>query len=406
MPIYVSHEELENAVATVRRHPTYQAAADALGIPVTTLKSRLKIASRRGLDLSVPPEGFEVASVVVREKDGQETGRTVHARPEREPYGVREGHAIKAESALLDADGRLVQRWIKTREDADLGEALLRAIQEAAAETIPQPTPAAPDTYHDRLLNVTGFADMHIGLLSWGKETGEDFDLGIAERAIDDIGAKLYAALPKAGRCIVAFTGDNVHAKDDAWRTNSGHELDGDGRHFKVLRVALRIMRREVLRALAHHVFVDVVVLRGNHEEGIARALGLALDAAFEQEHRVNVHVPEGDFWKHRFGTNLFVFNHFDKVDLKRLPLSIAVQYPVDWGETTSRHIIGGHFHAAKMEDIESVWCWTLPSMCARDSWIAGKNRHAVRGIRGLTFHEHDGYDGEVFRRMDFGKAT
>jgi hypothetical protein len=96
-----------------RKHGRITLAAAEAGVHRATFDSRLKVAGARGfLGPAKTLPGFEIKSIATKEGDSW-------VRQTREPgeeFAVPDGHVVKGVSALLDADGRTVQQWVKTRE--------------------------------------------------------------------------------------------------------------------------------------------------------------------------------------------------------------------------------------------------------------------------------------------------
>lgn len=403
----LSDEAAAEALRAYKKAGTYTGAGDLLGLNEATVRRRIKTAVARGFDPDNPPAGFEVARVTTTEdRDGNVRSRSISSRPERGPVVVDPSKPFRG-TVHVDSEGRLIQAW--PRPAGPPGpEEWLTAICEAVKETAPQPTPPPPTATVAGRINVIPYFDAHFGGRSWGKETGEDYDLTIAEQAVDDVSERVHAGLPSAETALVVWGGDNLHARDDTWQTPANrHILQGDDRIFKVARTALRAMKRTVLRALRSHQRVDVVIHRGNHDEESARMLGLALIEAFAHDERVTIYVPEGHFFFKRYGTNLIATAHGDTAKLKDMPLLLAVERPDDWAKANTRHAIVGHFHKARLEDIQSVWCMVSPPLAARDAYAASHGWHSIRGVKALTYDLADGYEGETFRRIRYeAKAT
>jgi hypothetical protein len=96
---------------------------------------------------------------------------------------VPEGYKIKGTSTLYDEDGKPKLQWVKTTQDA---ERQLELMQEAIAslcEDLPKLTKSKPnqESYRSDCMAVYPLGDPHIGVLAWGEETWQDWDLRIAE---------------------------------------------------------------------------------------------------------------------------------------------------------------------------------------------------------------------------------
>src|SRR5690606_37672598 len=144
-----------------------------------------------------------------------------------------DGFKVTGKSTLIDRrTGETVLEWVKISRDAERQRELIAEAIEAMSEDVPRikPTPGPRQTL-DHLLAVYPMGDPHIGMLSWGEETGADFDLGIAERDLCAAMAYLVEQAPPAKRALIANLGDFFHADNMAGVTSrSGHVLDMDSR--------------------------------------------------------------------------------------------------------------------------------------------------------------------------------
>jgi len=93
------------------------------------------------------------------------------------------GFGVSKVSTLHNRDGEAVAQWVQQKPEAAEQEAAFREAIEAmvsdAREVLP-PVPRPEHTDAD-LLALYPMGDPHFGMLSWAKETGENFDLNIAE---------------------------------------------------------------------------------------------------------------------------------------------------------------------------------------------------------------------------------
>ena len=99
-------------------------------------------------------------------------------------------YVIKGESILYDAEGNIKLKWVKTKaEEEILHKAFKEAVQNIV-EKLENKTldlDIKLDVPKNTLKNeavVYPLGDLHIGMFSWSKETGEDYDLNIAYNII------------------------------------------------------------------------------------------------------------------------------------------------------------------------------------------------------------------------------
>jgi hypothetical protein len=195
------------AVAVYQEHGSQRKAAEALGINRDLLKYRLRMAAQRGLLLYHAPAmpGYVVQSVA-QKVDGKWIKQVQDAGDE---FEAPAGHVIKGVSALVDPDGRVRQQWIKTREDRLDPLQVAEWIKQAFAEFEPAAAPVEPPRLQGAdKLTLIPLADWHIGMYAWHRETGQNWDLKIAEQVISAAVDELIARTPTSSECIVLGGGD------------------------------------------------------------------------------------------------------------------------------------------------------------------------------------------------------
>lgn len=387
-------------VELVREHGSINGAAKATGIARSTIQSRLTQAARRGLDGSVPPgsvpPGFHVSRRSARyDASGRLHSQSVTTKPEPgDPFIPRSGHVIKGESALVDADGNTLARWIKTREGAasSLADALREhfAAYAGAAPVIPPPA-----TVIDDLLTVYILPDLHIGAMAWGRETGDSYDLKIAaERAVETVGTLVAQSQPSR-RAVVLGLGDFFHLND---RTNmtprSGHVLDVDQRWPKVFATGAKVATTIVDMAAQRHEQVLVRFLPGNHDPDAAICLTVALSLFYSANERIKVDDDPGIHWYTRFGRVLLGASHGHTMKPDRMAMMLAADRPKDWGETVFRHFFFGHVHHESAREVGPVRVESFNTPASRDAYAHAGGYRAGQSMNAITFHAERGEIG------------
>src|SRR5437879_584017 len=100
----LTDEECIEAAKASQSHPKFSVAAASIGISVSALKHRTKLAAERGL-LGTKPvlPGFRISqTTAVTNQDGDVVREFIQQRPELgAPFEVPPGHAVKGVSALV-----------------------------------------------------------------------------------------------------------------------------------------------------------------------------------------------------------------------------------------------------------------------------------------------------------------
>jgi UDP-2,3-diacylglucosamine pyrophosphatase LpxH len=234
--------------------------------------------------------------------------------------------------------------------------------------------------------------DPHIGMLSWHCETGEDFDLAIAERDLCTAIDALVARTPDADLAYLVNVGDFFHADDERRVTpKSGHRLDVDGRKGKVARVGFRIMRSLIDRLLEKHRTVRVINARGNHDPEMAMMLALWLEAVYSDEPRVEVLGSDSPYIYFRFGANLVGVHHGDGAKMEALPQVMATDRAKDWGDTEYRYWVTGHIHTQTRKEFPGCIVESFRTLAAADYWTHSMGSRSGRSLQAMVLHERYG---------------
>jgi len=398
----LTDEEIAEAVAAYHEHAgNASRAAEALNIPRTNFRRRISAAAERGL-LGTDPvlPGYAIKHVVQQTgPDGELQKEWIkQAKEPGAPFNMPDGHVLKGISSLLDADGRVVQQWVKTRADAYSIEWTIEAIKSAFAEYEGRAEPIPPPKFPDHLyLNLIPCNDWHINMLSWQREVGESWDLKIAERVIGQAMQTVIASARRAGTAVVLGGGDLMHNDDNTNRTaKSGNVLDADGRHQKGMEVAIRLMVMTIDTALLYNDKVIVRILKGNHDEQSSVAISYFLYAWYRNEPRVTVDLDASLFWWYRFGKVLLGATHGHTVKLRQMPQIMAHRRAEDWGATKYRYIHGFHIHHKEViaKEDEGVICESHQAPIPQDSWHYGNGYLSGRSVQVITYHKELGEYG------------
>lgn len=314
--------------------------------------------------------------------------------PEEAHQAAPEGYAVKGVSTLYGADGSVVQQWVKTRqEDIDrmalLEQAVARIAEPFKGAADPVATPGVVD---DDLLACIPMGDPHIGMYAWAEETGQDFNLEIAERNMVTAVDHLVDLAPPAGEALLIDLGDLFHADSSDNRTaRSGHALDVDTRYSKVASVGIRTMRRCIDRCLERFRKTTVWVVPGNHDDNSAVMLAHCLANFYERDPRVHIETSPAAFLWYRFGECLIGSTHGHMTKPDRLPGVMAADRAEDWGQTKHRRFYCGHVHHKSVKEYPGVTVETLGTLAPRDAWAAGSGYRSEQDLQLDVWHRRWG---------------
>jgi hypothetical protein len=287
--------------------------------------------------------------------------------------------------------------WVKT----DGYSVMLRPERKAGvtlediADAFDNITPAAPvvppASVMDDLLTIYPLFDVHFGMLSWGDETGEDYDTKLASSDMAMALVKTMALTPDSHTALLLIGGDFFHADDgNAETPASKHKLDVDGRHNRVVDLGVDLLANAVDALLQKHAEVRIKVLRGNHDEHSHIVLRVAMSQRYRNEPRVMVDDGKADLFHMAWGVGLIAAHHGDRSKPERLALEIADTCP-DWSTTRQRYVFTGHVHHTQVKDLGAIQWESLRAFCPRDAYAAGHHYSSRRQMQSITFHREDG---------------
>lgn len=352
------------ALRTVNEFGSLEKAAEFLGVSTNALRCRIE-----RLEAKAAAAGFA---------------------PKHVNHPVPKGYHVKGVSTLYK-DGKQVIQWVKTNKDQeDRLEALAEAIQTIADPIRGKSEPVAcPQHASQDLLAVYTMGDPHLGMLANAAETGENFDLKIAESLMFGAIDHLVAGAPWSKYALIINLGDFFHSDNSSNRTaRSGHALDVDGRWSKVLQVGIRAMRRSIDRALEKHEHVTVINEIGNHDDHSAIMLSLCLQAYYENNPRVTIDTSPAKFHYYRFGNTLIGTTHGDTCPPARLAGVMLADRKKDWAETDHHFWYTGHVHNDKAKELDGDIQWeSFRTLASKDPWHAGQGYRSGRDMKCDVIH-------------------
>lgn len=311
------------------------------------------------------------------------------------------GFSAHGVSTLYDADGQVRAQWVKANADTSR-EALQEAVA-ALCDKIPRAKPSsAPKGASAHLLNLITLTDCHLGMYAWEPEAGADWDLSIAEDTIAGCFERLLAACPVARVGYLNQGGDFLHTDGlKALTPASGHLLDADSRYQKIVRVAVRVLRRIVDAMLRRHELVVINMLDANHDPVGETWLRELFAALYEREPRVQVNMSPSPYVAYQHGQTMLAFHHGHGAKKPALPLLFASRFSEMWGATSHRYCHVGHLHHIDEKEHPGMIVTQHPTLAAQDAYASRGGWDAKRAAQAITYHEKHGEVGRATIRPE-----
>lgn len=322
-----------------------------------------------------------------------------HRNPENQVVG---GYSTLVRFPDDDPLGRVLE-WVKTRRSVSEQLEAIGRICKSMAEDVP-PVSAVkylgdkrPSKSHTTVIPI---GDPHVGLMTWSKEVGEDWDVNISMRVFKNVFTRLLEQCPNTEECILVNTGDFFHADNIEGQTSrSRHKLDLDGRHGKWLDAGGALLLMFVDMCLKKYKKVTFVNVPGNHDDILGRFLGTLVPLVYRNEKRLTV--LKGDSPRQYLQRGLvgIGFAHSHLCKMKQLPQAFAMDAPKIWGETRMRIFVTGHVHHDQellYKDNNGCIVTSAGIIPPADAYAHGAGYSAQRTIQAIII---DAENGEIINR-------
>jgi hypothetical protein len=315
-------------------------------------------------------------------------------------HPVPDGFKLKGTSTLYDSvTGEAKIQWVKSTADQVRQDEIFREALEAMAEALPRAEPIkAPEFLDDSLAACYPVGDHHLGMLAWAEEAGEDYNISIGKKLLMGAMDHLVKSSPDCKTGLIALLGDFMHY-DSFEAVTPAHRnlLDADGRFPKMVRAAIKSVRYMIAKCLEKHEVVHVIIEIGNHDTASSVFLMECLHNIYEDEPRITIDRSPGHYHYWRFGKCLIGTHHGDKVKSEKLPLIMATDRAVDWGETEYRYWWTGHIHHESKKDYTGCSAESFRVLCPSDAYAANAGYRTGRDMKAIILHKEY---GEVARHV------
>lgn len=380
-----ANERQAEAINAYIEHGTYTKAASVLGINRASLQNLITRAKRKASYKGLVPElGID--------------------KPFPDTDQVVSGYSrwFKTE------DGGY---WIKTNTDHQAYLAMISDVVDELKQGIPAVPPVTLDSRWNQpaeLLNLYVLSDIHIGAMSWGEETGADWDLAIAEQTIMEAFTHLIESSSPAKYGFFCQLGDALHY--DGWMPKtpaSGHIVDTSCRFQEMVRMAIRCFHRAISMMLEKHEHVTVLHALGNHDPGSSAWLQECFAMYYGQNDRCNVIVNPSPYYAHMHGKTFLGMHHGHTADIKKLcEVFTGRRYWPALGDARQSYIHTGHKHHREVKEWNGGIIERHQTLAAPSSYESSGGWDADRSMTCITYHSAGQEHSRVFfypRVLDAG---
>lgn len=310
------------------------------------------------------------------------------------------GEVLKGTSTLYDDQNQVVMQWVKSDVDKTQQlEAIQEVISDLAKTITPLEPVEVPTTTTDALCTLYLSNDIHFGALMWAPESGENWDMAIAQSTVESAYDYLFDSTPRSKIGVVADLGDLMEV--DSFKNvtpQSGNPLAVDGRYPKILRAAYGALVYAIQKALLKHEQVVFINIAGNHDMTTGHAIREIVRAFFANEPRVIVDDSPSAIKYLHLNEVLLQFAHGDGLKMKDAGEVMAHDCQGIFSETKFRYAHFGHTHKDAVYDGRLCRAESHRNLAPLNDWAAHKGfRRQLGTMKAITYHSTK---GEVARSL------
>lgn len=241
-------------------------------------------------------------------------------------------------------------------------------------------------------------ADHHFSKLSWRSESGEDYDIKIAEKRWKEAIKSLLsrANINQVEKFLLPIGNDLFHIDNRNNTTTAGTFVDSDMRFFKMVKIVRRILV-ETIDDLLSVAPVDILIIPGNHDYHASLWIGEVLEAYYHNNQQVSIDSSPTTRKYYKYGKVGFQLSHGNEESVKDLGLIFAAEQKHLWADTDFHYCQLGHTHKSKKidyiseDEYQGFQVQVMPSLCGTDSFHFKKGYISNKAAKLFMYHKEEG---------------
>ena len=312
-------------------------------------------------------------------------------------YREENNFTVIGKSTLKDKNGNVIIEWTKTNKTKEDLLKSFKTVVETLKEDIKPTESIKPSTLHknENLINQYILTDYHLGMMSWHEETGDDWDLKIAEDTLVKFFEVAIKTSPNAKECIFAQIGDFLHWDGlDAITPTSKHVLDADTRFTKLVRVAIRVIRKVITMLLQKYDKVNVIMAEGNHDPASSVWLREMLSAFYDNEPRLFIDTNPDPYYCATFGDVCLFYHHSHKRRIRNLDSVFVGKFKKEFGDSKFVYGHTGHLHHELKIESNLMTLEQHRTLASKDAYASRGGYLSGRDSKVITYHRNYGEVG------------
>lgn len=368
----LSDELCREALAAVAEHDgNISAAARALDMSRDTLRGRIAVSNRRGLNLS---EGIRGAMANARITPGEaQGGWIVNVDPE--------------------TGSRVSTRWKMPEQDT---ATMLETIKDAFSDIPAAPFIAKPQVIKERSVAFLPHADWHLGSVVSEDHVGKAYNRDIAVERLKDGFSQCMGAIPPSEVAIILNNGDLTHTNSDRDETDrSKHKLKVEGTHHDNIRLAIHSTIWMIDYALQTHGQVIYTARPGNHDGMTPTFLTPALEQRYRDDPRVKIETAQRETWVWQKDRLFLSAHHGHGLKPAQFCANLPTRFPRQFGVSDHWYFFTGHLHSRVENTYGGINHRQLPAVCGIEGHGDGMGYTDTSGMCAIRFDTFDGLKSE-----------
>lgn len=355
------HEKLD----ALLKHGSQAKAAQSLGLSERPFRAALQRLRMRAAQQGYAPENDQT-------------------RP------VPNAQTLGGVSTLYGEDGQIKAQWVKSKDKKD--QEIISLIDQI--ELKPLPAIKEPKGKKRKLCALYTITDFHIGMYSWAKECGEEWNTEIAGETYLSAMNDMVKHGQEAEEAILNIQGDFLHYDSmDAITPMNKHLLDSDTRFPKMAELSMDLILWSCELLLKTHKRVRVVMAQGNHDLVSMIWLRKIVKNAYKKNSRLILNDSESEYYAELFGKTFIGIHHGHRIKREKLPHMFSCDHFTRemWGKAAYSHIHCGHYHhQVESNEVGGAVVTQHPTLSPRDSY-AVKHGYMSRSRSFLYIYDDQG---------------
>lgn len=338
---------------------------------------------------------WEIVSLEVKTHEGYRKDRKVEWQVHNGE--VTHGYVDDTGKMLVVPIFNMEAHFERKTKEIRKTSALLDLMNDAKKHSVKYPKITYPKLKNG-LLYELDLPDIHFGRLTWEEESGENYDIKLAEEYAVKVTQTLlsYAKSFPIGKVLFPLGNDffNVNNKNET--TVHGTPQQEDTRWQKTFRKG-RQLAVKLIEMCSQIAPVDVIIIAGNHDEERMFYLGDSLDAWFHNNPNVTIDNRAIKRKYYLFEKVLLGFTHGYYEKAEKLPFLMPTEVPEWWAKSKYREWhLGDKHHKKEFEyktnEDRGMTIRVLRALASTDAWTFDKGYvGAIKAGESFLWHPLDG---------------